>query len=377
MEKLINANHVWIENVWDKIERKLSITSDFMKEKIPSKTKNGIYDDMMSEKKLSWWTNGFWPGIMWMMYVATKDEKYKATAERIEKALDKPLYHYESLYHDVGFMWQISAGANYKITGSSEAKNRNLVAAAALASRYNTDGGFIRSWNSEKAVGWAIIDCMMNLPILYWASDVIGDPRFRQIAVHHADKAMEHHVRADGSVIHVVEYDINNGEVIGYPHTQGYHAESSSWSRGQAWAIYGFILSYIHTKKQEYLDTAKKIAHYFISAVACEGYVPKCDFRAPDEPIYYDTSAGAIAACGLIEIAKVVPEYEKELYLKAAINILKALEKDHCDWSLENESILLNSMGSYNMGEHTSYIWGDYYFIEALYKLKGYDILFW
>lgn len=377
MEKIINANQDWIDNVWEKIEQKLSVTADLMKDKIPAKAINGIYDDMLAEDKLSWWTNGFWPGIMWMMYVATKDEKYREIAERVEKLLDKPLHHYESLYHDVGFMWQISAGANYKITDNPESKNRNLVAAAALASRYNTDGGFLRAWNGERAVGWAIIDCMINLPILYWASDVIGDPRFRQIAMHHADKTMEHHVRPDGSVIHVVEYDIQNGDVIGYPRTQGYDAENSSWSRGQAWALYGFILSYIHTGKKEYLDTAKKVAHYFISAVACDDYVPLCDFRAPDEPVYYDTSAGAVAACGLIEIAKVVPGFEKKLYLKAAINILKAIEKDHCDWSAECESILLNAMGSYKEGKHASYIFGDYYFVEAIYKLKGYDMLFW
>lgn len=371
----MESNKNWINNVWEKIEKKLSVTAELSKNKIPYSTKNGIHDDYTD--KIDWWTNGFWPGLMWLMYVATKDEKYKETAEIAEKKLDKALFDYEKLYHDVGFMWHISAGANYRITGNTESKNRNLIAAAALASRYNVDGGFIRAWNDEGADGWAIIDCMMNIPLLYWASSELRDPRFRQIAIHHADKTMTHHIREDGSVIHVVEYDVNNGEVLGAPSTQGFEPKKSSWSRGQAWAIYGFVLSYIYTGKAEYLDTAKKVAHYFISAVCTEGFVPKCDFRSPEEPVYIDTTAGAIAACGLIEIANVVPEYEKKLYMNAALEILKALEKDHCDWSLDEQSILQNGTERYGKEFHKPIIYGDYYFVEAIYKLKGFDTLLW
>lgn len=375
MEKILNENKKWIDSVWEKIEKKLFVTAELSKNKIPYTTKDGVHDD--KSNSLSTWTNGFWPGLMWLMYKRTENERYKLVAEIAEKKLDKVLFSYEKLYHDVGFMWHISAGANYKITGNLESKNRNLVAAAALASRYNVDGGFIRAWNDENAAGWSIIDCMMNLPLLYWASEEICDPRFRQIAMHHADKTMENHVRPDGSVIHVVEYDINNGEVIGFPHTQGYEPKTSSWSRGQAWGVYGFVLSYIHTGKQEYLDTAKKVAHYFISAVCAEGYIPKCDFRAPDSPVYLDTSAGAIAACGLIEIAKVVPEYEKKLYINAAINILKAIEKDHCVWTEKEQSIVQNGMEWYKKGVHVPMIYSDYYFVEAIYKLMGEELLFW
>ena len=375
MLNIIESEKVWIDSVWNKIEKKLSVTAKLSKHKIPYTTSNGIHDDHSEDA--GWWTNGFWPGLMWLMYVATGEEQYKETAEISEKYLDKALYQYEKLYHDVGFMWHISAGANYRVTGNLESKNRNMIAAAVLASRYNTDAGFIRAWNGEKAVGWSIIDCMMNIPLLYWASDEIGDPRFKQIAMHHADKTMENHVRPDGSVIHVVEYDINHGEVVRYPHTQGYEPVGSSWSRGQAWAIYGFVLSYIHTGKQEYLDTAKKVAHYFISAVCTDGYIPKSDFRTPEEPDYIDTTAGAIAACGLIEIAKNVPEYEKKLYLKAAICILKALEKEHCDWSIAEQSILQNGSVCYGRDVHLPIIYGDYYFVEAMYKLKGFDMLLW
>ena len=379
MEKILNENKQWIDETWEKIEKKLSVVSQLSKNKIPSTSVDGVHNDLTEAPGA--WTNGFWPGMMWLMYVATKEEKYKEAAEYCEKVMDKALFDYQTLYHDVGFMWHISAGVNYRITGNLESKNRNLVAAAALASRYNTDAGFIRAWNGERAIGWAIIDCMMNIPLLYWASEEIGDPRFKQIAMHHADKTLKHHIRPDGSVIHVVEYDPNNGDFVGYPHSQGYDPNGSCWTRGQAWAVYGFILSYIHTGKQEYLDAAKSTAHYFIAAAAVDGYVPKCDFRQPDEPDYLDTSAGAITACGLIEIAKVVPELEKKLYIKAALNILKALEKEHCDWTLDQQCILMNGTGYYHGLEkgsiHKPLIYGDYYFVEAIYKLKDFGILFW
>ena len=379
MEKILNENKQWIDETWEKIEKKLSVVSELSKNKIPSTSVDGVHNDL-TESPGSW-TNGFWPGMMWLMYVATKEEKYKEAAEYCEKVMDKALFDYQTLFHDVGFMWHISAGANYRITGNLESKNRNLVAAAALASRYNTDGEFIRAWNGEKAVGWAIIDCMMNIPLLYWASDEIGDPRFRQIAMHHADKTMKHHIRPDGSLIHVIEYDINNGDFVGTPITQGYDPETSCWSRGQAWAIYGFVLSYIHTGKQEYLDVAKNAAHYFIAAAAVDGYIPKSDFRQPDEPDIIDCSAGTIAACGLIEIAKVVPEYEKKLYIKAAFNILKAIEKEQCNWTLDEQCIVMNNTGHYHGQErgtiHIPYVFADYYFVEAIYKLKDFGILFW
>ena len=378
MEKIVKQNQQWIDETWKKIEKKVSVLAELSKNKIPFSSTDGIHDDMSGDDHIAWWTNGFWPGLMWLMYVATKEEKYKEAAEYGEKAMDKALFNYQSLYHDVGFMWHISAGVNYRLTGNPESKNRNLMAAAALASRYNTDAGFIRAWNGEKAVGWAIIDCMMNIPLLYWASEEIGDPRFKQIAMHHADKTMKHHIRPDGSLIHVVEYDINNGDFVGTPSTQGYDPEASCWSRGQAWAIYGFVLSYIHTGKQEYLDAAKKTAHYFIAAAAVDGYIPRCDFRQPDEPDILDCSAGAITACGLIEIAKVVPEYEKKLYIKAAFNILKAIEEEQCDWTMDNQFIVMNNTGHYHGKDvHVPLIYSDYYFIEAIYKLKDFGILFW
>ncbi len=377
MDKIIKQNKEWLDETWENIKKKLEKTSITSRYKIPYTTHNGIHDSMTEGEDIKAWTNGFWPGLMWLMYVATKDDRYKITAEYSENLMDMVLENYASLHHDVGFMWLISSGVNYRLFGGDKSKNRTLFAASSLASRYNLSGKFIRAWNGDHTTGWVIIDCMMNIPLLYWASRELGDNRFAQLAMSHADTAMKNHIRPDGSVYHVLEYDVETGEVVGTPSTQGFDAAHSSWSRGQSWALYGFVLSYIHTKKQEYLDTAKRVAHYFISAVACTDYVPRCDFRQPQEPDYIDTTAGAIAACGLIEIAKCVPELEKPLYLSAAISILKALEKGHCDWSEEQQAILMDGTELYKKNQHIPIIYGDYYFVEAILKLRGSDMLFW
>ena len=372
MKDLIAENKAWVDEIWGKIDHKLKLSVSRNKGKIPYTTVNGVYDDK-AETDISWWTNGFWPGMMWLMYIDTKDDLYKETAVEAEVMLDKALGDYACLHHDVGFMWNISSGVNYRLFGGEDSRNRWLTAASTLASRYNISGKFIRAWNGEGNEGWTIIDCMMNIPLLYRVSEELKDPRFRYIALSHADTTMRDHVRPDGSVNHIVSHDVVTGDVIETIGGQGYGV-GSTWSRGQAWALYGFILSYIHTGKQEYLDTAKSVAHYFISCV-CDDYLPKCDFRAPQEPVIYDSTAGACAACGLIEIANHVPEFEKDLYLNAAIQLLKAMEAKFCNWNENEDSILGWGTEAYHNKNthHIPIIYGDYFFIERAYL----RVLFW
>lgn len=376
----IQHNNAWIQDTWNKIDNKLQKTAVRSREKLPYTTIGGVHDDR-SQVQPDCWTNGFWPGLMWLMYTVTQNEEYRKTAEQAESQLDRAFTHLEELNHDVGFMWHISSGVNYRLTGNAVSKNRTMLAAALLSSRFNLKGGYIRAWNARNdgldTTGWTIIDCMMNLPLLYWASKETGDDRFRYIAEAHADKAMTSHIRADGSVNHIVNHNPLTGEMIETLGGQGYGI-GSTWSRGQGWALYGFILSYIHTQKTAYLDTAKKTAHYFISNLA-DCYLPLCDFRAPAEPVIYDSTAGAIAACGLIEIAKNVPEYESGIYLDAAINILQTLETQCCNWSDNEDSILQMGTELYHNEKtrHMPIIYGDYFFTEALYKLLGNDFLFW
>lgn len=364
----------WIDTFWEKVEAKLFVVAPQVDTRIPYTTdKNGKYVPYLNGERQpdsQWWTNGFWGGLLWLAWKGSKKDCYKELAIACEDALDQSFLDFYGLNHDVGFMWFPTAVTHYLIDGNEKSKNRGLHAATLLAGRFNCQCDFLRAWNSkERAIGWSIIDSMMNLPILYWATEETADPRFRMIAERHANTVAKHFVRPDGSVNHIVSFDPNTGEVLDTPAGQGY-ASGSSWTRGQAWAIYGFALSYIYTGKQEYLEVAKRVAHYFIANLSEDG-VPVVDFRAPKEPVLKDTSAGAIAACGMIEIMKHVNEHEKDLYENAAEKLLKGLEK-HCDFTLEKQSILQDGTVDYHnaRGHHVSLIYGDYYLMEALLKLK-------
>ncbi len=373
MKNVLEQNKEFINGLWDRVEKKVNVTADRIKDTMPYTTKNGRYDNA-EERDVSWWTNTFWTGILWHMYRETKDEKFKTYAESIETKMDEVLMGYDELHHDVGFMWLLSSVMNYEITGNEKSRKRAMLAASVLSSRANIAGGFIRAWNGDRN-GWVIIDCMMNIPILYWASEKSKDDRFKNIAMMHADTTMMNFVREDGSVNHIVIHDENTGDVIEIPGGQGC-VSGSSWSRGQSWAIYGFAQSYNWTKNDEYLNTAKRIAHYIISNLSQSGFVPKCDYRQPAESHLLDSSAGAITACGLIEIAKAVPEAEKALYMNAAIELLKALDEKCGVWDDSDECILTNGTSQFNLGssiwevENGALIYGDYYFVEAVCKLK-------
>jgi unsaturated chondroitin disaccharide hydrolase len=373
VEKTIET---WVQEIFEKLDKKLSIQAKRLGNLIPYVPSNGKYVDM-GEQDIVWWTNGFWSGIMWQMYHATQKEIYKKTAEANEDRLDAAFDKYTGLHHDVGFMWLHTAVANYRLTGNERSKARGLHAAHLLAGRYNPRGKFIRSWNRDRS-GWVIIDSMLNVPLLYWAGETIADPRFKFVAEDHVDTVMNNIVREDGSVSHIGVFDPYTGELLETPGGQGYES-GSSWSRGQAWAIYGFALSYLHTGKQEYLETAKKVAHYFIANVAKTGYIPLVDFRAPEKPIQWDTSAGVCAACGFLEIAKHVSSFEKQLYIDAAINILKAIEEKYANWSVEEDSIIDFATGAYHDEANTEVpiIYADYYFVEAILRLQESDFLIW
>ncbi|MCX7714938.1 MAG: glycoside hydrolase family 88 protein [Clostridia bacterium] len=362
----------WAKNTQKRIMDKLSITAEQIGPGRPHASKDGIYDNA----DINWWTNGFWPGILWHAYRATKDEKFKNIAEKCEQNLDEVLSGYVHTDHDAGFLWSLSAVANYKLTGNEKSRVRGLIAANYLAGRFNLRGGFIRAWNWQK--GWAIIDCMMNLPLLYWASDAVDDPRYRYVAMAHADTVLREFFRGDGSVNHIVEFDIHTGEVTSIPQGQGY-SPSSAWARGTAWAIYGMALSYMYTKEIRYLDAAKRVAHFFISNMP-EDYVAYWDFRVPvDENTPKDSSAAACAASGLLEISRFVQEGEKELYLGNALKILKSLTENYAVFDSSKQEILRAGTAHVpqNQNINVGLIYGDYFYVEAIEKLCGNSALFW
>ena len=378
----------WMEEVVHKIKEKMEWVSEKSKYKIPYTTINGTHDNRVDSSRqwniddgVNWWTNGFWGGMMWLMYHETKEERYAEIARYSEEQLDQCFVDYYGLHHDVGFMWLPTAVADYRLTKNEESKKRGMHAANILAGRFNPVGRFIKAWNiaygGEGDVrGWAIIDSMLNMPLLYWASEESGDPRFKQIATMHADTVMDAFIRPDGSVRHIVEFDPFVGGMVKDYGGQGYGI-GSSWTRGQTWGMYGFMMSYIHTGKIEYLNTSKKIAHYFIANIPEDGIIP-VDFRQPKEPEWEDSTAAAIAACGLIEIARHVDELEKDMYLNAALKLLKTLDEKRCNWGDSSDCILENCSSAYhNKDHHFSIIYGDYYFMEAIFKLKGNDIFLW
>ncbi|MFV0395407.1 MAG: glycoside hydrolase family 88 protein, partial [Coprobacillaceae bacterium] len=381
-------NEIWVNETIIKIREKISWVSDTNQDKIPYTTdEKGDYDDRSDKTKdfriddgINWWTNGFWGGIMWLLYQDTKEEKYIDYARRCEHKLEKCFDDYTGLHHDLGFMYHLTSTQNYKFTNDERAWKNAMHAANLLAGRFNPVGKFIRAWNDldeGDTRGWAIIDCMMNISLLYWATEESADPRFKQIAMIHADKVLEHFIRPDGSVKHIVEFNPETGEEVTDYGGQGYE-KGSSWTRGQGWAVYGFVISYIRTNKQEYLDAAKRVAHYCIANLGEDGIVP-VDYRQPVEPAVEDSCGALIIANGLIEISRCVPVLEKDLYLNAAIKILKAIEQNRADWSTDCDAIVQNCTGAYHSENsiHITMNYADYYFVEAIYKLAGEENLFW
>ena len=351
------------------IEKKISETFYLIGDRLPHVAgENGIYDDT----EPSWWTSGFWPGILWTLYDQTGNEKYKKAGQDVTDKITSYFLEQQNKFdHDAGFQFLLSSVYQYELTGDEESKRIGLIAANFLAGRFNPKGNFIKSW--DRAPGWVIVDCMMNLSLLFWASRVSNDPRYKHIAVLHADTFLRYGVREDGSTCHILSFDAESGEFIEPIAGQGF-APESSWSRGNAWAIYGFANMYRFTGEEKYIDAAKKIAHQFIASLPEDG-VPYWDHRLDsieNEP--RDSSAAAIASSGLLEIALHVPQNEKRLYRQSADRILKSLSENYATWNKpRHQGILLEGTGNKpkNNFVNASLIYGDYFFIEAIAKLNG------
>ncbi len=314
----------------------------------------------------SWWTGGFWPGLLWLLYSETGDAAFMAEARRVGNLLAEELRTFNLLNHDVGFMYLLSRGADYRLTGDKQARTDCLHAASLLMGRFNPTG-FIRAWNEPDRVGYAIIDCMMNLSLLFWASAETGDPRFAKVAKIHADTTLEHFLRLDGSVAHIVEFDPETGAKVREHAGQGY-ALGSAWSRGQAWGLYGFTLAYANTGAPRYLDAARRVADFFIAHIRPDG-LTDCDFAQPPAPERLDNIAGACGACGLLELHKITGDSR---YREAAEALVDGLIDRCCDLAPNHCGLLTHCTASYHddaAGFHTNIVYGDYFLVEALLRL--------
>lgn len=370
----------WLEEAWQATINKVSRTSQRIGAGFPHASPNGTY----VLEPAFWWTAGFWPGLLWLLYERSNDERFRSIAEQCEEQLDEVLDGYDRLDHDLGFMWTLTSIASYKLAGGGEqSKRRALKAANYLAARFNIKGRYIRAWNpwreGENNAGLAIIDCTMNTPLLFWASSVTGDPRFAHIAEAHMETVLEHFIRPDGSVYHIISFDPETGAFVEPLGGQGF-APESAWSRGTAWALYGLTLSYHHTGKQKYLDAAKRVAHYFLSQLP-DDHVPHWDFRLPpDVTKYRDTSAGACAASGLLLLAEKVDPLQSHAYRVPAIKILESLYRNYGAWDNANqEGLILEGTSHYpeNKNIDVPLIYGDYFFVEGLSRLRGTGTIFW
>lgn len=322
------------------------------------------------------WTSGFWGGLLWLAYRETGQSRLFELACDIEESLDKPLNEFVSLHHDVGFMWLPTSVCHYRLTGSHKSRIRSHKAASLLAGRFNLNGRYLRAWNEdvrENSQGLAIIDCMMNLPLLYWAGKDINDPRFSQIAAAHADTVLKYFVREDNTVPHIMEFDAVSGNCLGAVDGQG-KSPDSVWSRGQAWAIYGFAISYRETGTARYLEAAQKIACQFYHALP-QDKIPLWDFSSdPEDSNVKDSSAACIAASGMLEISALCKsEIQKNQYYEMAVNLLECITISCAKFDESSQGIIDLGTVSYFHHKHINQpiIYGDFYYLEALGKLRG------
>ncbi|MFV0362458.1 MAG: glycoside hydrolase family 88 protein [Suipraeoptans sp.] len=324
------------------------------------------------------WTTSFWTGLLLLAFEHNNSEEIMDFVKNHRDSFHQRITEkVDCNTHDLGFLYSLSCVALYKLNGDKKAKEAALMAAEFLMSRYVETAGIIQAWgnmNDPAEQGRMIVDCLMNLPLLYWASEVTGDSKFKDAAYSHAKKAAQYMVRADGTTYHTYFFDVHTGEAKYGNTAQGY-ADDSCWARGQAWAIYGFALSYAYIGDEIFLDVARKTANYFLN-------------RSPEDLIVYwdlifnkesqqekDSSASVIALCGLLELQKhLKSEQEKQYYQNAAKCMMKALIEHYATKADDtaNEGVLQHGVyikTSIQYGVDEANLWGDYFYVEALTRL--------
>jgi unsaturated chondroitin disaccharide hydrolase len=316
------------------------------------------------------WTSGFFPGSLWFLYQQTADPQWEAKAQDWQAGITSQQYNTST--HDVGFMIFTSFGNSYRLRGNDADRQVLLAAAHSLAARFSPVVGCLKSWDGGVSDFKVIIDNMMNLELLFWAAKHGGDPAWYDMAVSHALKTIADHLRADGSTYHLVNYHPLTGAVQSRGTVQGF-ADESTWARGQAWALYGFTMTYRETSDARFLQAARLTADYFIQHLPSDS-VPYWDFQAPGIPYEpRDSSAAAIAASGLLELQGLEPDARRHrLYLDSAKKILTGLSSSaYLAAGTPTEAILLQGALNKPHGRFdTGLIFGDYYFLEALLRYR-------
>lgn len=330
------------------------------------------------------WTNGFWTGMLWLCYEYTGDEEFRIRAEQnIASFLNRVEKRLELDHHDLGFLYSLSCVAGYKLTGSEDGMKAGIMAADKLMERYQEKGGFIQAWGElgTRDNYRLIIDCLLNIPLLHWASEVTGNNTYEAAARRHYETSCNNVIRDDASAYHTFYFDPVTGAPLKGVTRQGY-SDDSAWARGQAWGIYGIPLNYRYTRDDSAFNLFKGMTNYFLN-------------RLPGDDVCYwdlifsdgsgqprDSSAAAAAVCGIHEMLKYLPETDadKETYKYAMHRILRSLMEHYANPDTgEGKPVLLHGVYSWHSGKGVDEgnIWGDYYYLEALIRFYKDWNLYW
>jgi len=329
--------------------------------------------DKLETSDSKWWCSGFYPGTLFYLYEFSHDTSLLHEATRRLRLLENEQFNKGT--HDLGFMMYCSFGNARHALNTKDYDEILLNSAKSLSTRFNPTIGCIKSWDNNKWQYPVIIDNMMNLELLLWATHVSGDSSFYKIAVTHANTTMKNHFRPDYSSFHVVNYDTATGAVLARVTAQGF-SDSSAWARGQAWGLYGYTMMYRGTHDPRYLEQAEHIAHFILTNPNLPAdKVPVWDYNAPEgQRALRDASAGAVMASALIELSRYVSSEKGREYLDVAEQIIVTL-------SSSNYHAIVGSNGGFILKHSVGHLPGksevdvpltyaDYYFVEAMLRYK-------
>lgn len=365
-----------IEFALDKVRGNLETFRDLVP---PAASENQVYQP---EENIDW-TASFWPGMLFLGKELTRSTEFDEVLARQMESFQHRLDEKIALEtHDIGFLYSLTAVADYRINHTPASKEMAIKAADLLMERYSPKAQIIQAWGNlddPEQRGRMIIDCLMNLPLLYFASEMTGDAKYKEAAYNHAKQTQKYIVRDNDTTFHTYYFDTETGEPIGGKTQQGF-SDDSCWARGQAWGIYGFTLSYLHTGDVSFLETAQRVADYFIKELP-QDKVSYWDLVFQDgSGEERDSSAAAIAVCGLLELSRQLPlsNEKHDLYQETALAIMASLAENYTAGP-ESNGILLHGVYDKKGGKGVDecMIWGDYYYLEALTRLAISWYLYW
>lgn len=321
------------------------------------------------------WTEGFWTGMLWLAWEATGDDKYRVVAEGLLDSFEERLdNHIKVDTHDLGFLYLLSCVNAWRLTGNERARGLALRAADLLYQRFNPTAGVIQAWgdlNDPARQGRMIIDCNLNVPLLFWAASETGNRAYKEAATQHLAQAATYLVRDDASTFHTYYMDVTTGAPLRGDTHQGF-SDNSCWARGQAWGMYGFALAFNYTGDKALPELSRKLTHYFLNRLP-EDYVCYWDLIfTREDNAFRDTSAAAIGVCAMDLLLKQLPlsDPQRSAYQQAITKIMLNLHEHY--FAQHEDGILLEGVYNYgrNMGINVPNLWGDYFYFEALIRLS-------